>query len=118
VPHMSSGCRSEASTQVIRNASLLATISHVGLLANSVGAFHAGILTNFVVVTQLLNGCEILESPCQIPLPTTFRRSGHRKLESSARPPPSRHDGGGRHRLTDTSFQNDASKEERDATVA
>jgi hypothetical protein len=82
------------------------------------GVFHAGILANFVVTTQL---------------PTDAKPS-NRCVKSSSQPPSaamdtknlnpqlglnlSRRDGGGYHRLTSTSFQNNASKEKRNATGA
>ena len=99
---------------------MLATSSHVDLLANSVGPSHAGLVTNFVVATHQ-TAKQMQSSPIAAPTPSSqppFTAVDIENLNPQLGLHLSRHDGGGCHRLTGTSFQNDASKEEHDATGA
>ena len=96
---------------------MLATSSHVDLLANSVGPSHAGLVTNFVVAThqtakQMRNPPIVALTPSSRPLSAAVD-IGNLNPHLGLHLP--RHDGGGRHRLTVTGFQTDASKEGRDA---
>jgi hypothetical protein len=109
---------------------LCALQNHIQRMREPIAPFQMQPLVNDHTWTQLIH----IATKIAILQPNIGVTTGLDPSSASSRPPSaaldtrnlnpqlglqlSRHDGGGHHRLIGTSFQNDASKEERDATVA